>query len=239
MTDVIAHRGASADTRQNTLKAFELAVEMGADWIELDVRRSLDDVLVISHDAHLEDGRIIVEHEYADLPDWLPTLAEALAAAGTVPVNIEIKNEPDDPDYDAEHQISDAVVGLALAFREPEDLLFTSFNLATMQRIKAVNDALTVGLVTGLGVMDIPMLIERLVGAGMDTVAPNAPTVDGRFVDLAHEAGLVVNTWTVNDPDRMRELIDLGVDGLITDVVDIARTVVDEHRLTPSQHVPD
>ena len=132
MTLVIAHRGASEARRQNTLEAFYLAVEMGADWVELDVRRSRDDVLIVSHDAHLPDGRFIVEHDYDELPEWLPTLAEALEACEGAKVNLEIKNEPVDPDYDAAHQISDATVGLALAFREPEDLLITSFNLDTV-----------------------------------------------------------------------------------------------------------
>jgi glycerophosphoryl diester phosphodiesterase len=234
VTDVIAHRGASAALPQNTNEAFRLAVEMGADWIELDVRRSRDDVLIISHDAHLPDGRFIVEHDHADLPDSVPTLAEALEACEGAKVNVEIKNEPDDPDYDAEHQISDATVGLALAYRDPADLLFTSFNLDTVKRIQAVNPELPVGLVTGFDVMQIQMLLEYAMEAGMDAIIPYDRTVDGRFIERSHEAGLIVNTWTVNDEDRMRELIGLGIDGLITDVPDVARAIVDETEVPPS-----
>lgn len=226
-TLVIAHRGASAAEQQNTVEAFRVAVEMGADWVELDVRRSRDDVLIISHDAHLPDGRFIVEHDYDDLPQWVPTLAEALDACEGAKVNIEIKNEPDDPDYDEQHQISDAVVGLALAFRDPADLLVTSFNLDTVKRIRAVDEKVPVGFVTGYELLQVQMLLDHLAESGMRAVVPYDPTVDRRFIERSHEAGLAVYPWTVNDPGRMAELIRWGIDGLITDTPDIARSVVD------------
>lgn len=227
MTLVIAHRGASEARRQNTLEAFQLAVAMGADWVELDVRRSRDDVLIVSHDAHLPDGRFIVEHDYDELPEWLPTLAEALEACEGAKVNLEIKNEPVDPDYDAAHQISDATVGLALAFRDPEDLLITSFNLDTVKRIRGVNGDIAVGFVTGFDVLQIKMLLDAALEAEMDVIVPWDGTVDRRFIERAHGHDLPVYTWTVNHADRMRELIDMGIDGLITDVPDLARSVVD------------
>lgn len=227
MVQVIAHRGASAARPENTLEAFRLAVEMGADWVELDVRRTADDVLAISHDAHIADGRVIVEHRHSDLPDHLPSLAEALEACAGAKVNIEIKNEPDDPDYDRAHQISDAVVGLALAYRDMSDLLISSFNLDTVRRIKAVDPAIPTGLVTGLQVMDPAMLVERVVEAGLNAIHPWDITLDHALIDRAHDAGLIVNTWTVNDPDRMREFIEMGVDGIISDHPDVAREVVD------------
>lgn len=227
MTLVIAHRGASAALQQNTLDAFRLAVEMGTDYIELDVRRSRDDVLIIHHDAHLPDGRFIVEHDYDDLPDFVPTLAEALDACAGARVNIEIKNEPDEPDYDEEHQISDAVVGLALAFRPPEELLVTSFNLDTVKRIRAVNDQIPVGFVSGYEILQVQMLLDHLAESGMRAVAPYDATVDRRFIERAHDAGLAVYAWTVNDVDRMAELAGMGIDGLITDTPDVARSVVD------------
>ena len=227
MTLVIAHRGASAALQQNTLDAFRLAVEMGTDFIELDVRRSRDDVLIIHHDAHLPDGRFIVEHDYDDLPDFVPTLAEALDACEGAKVNIEIKNEPDEPDYDEQHQISDAVVGLALAFRPPEELLVTSFNLDTVKRIRSVNEDLPVGFVSGYDILQVQMLLDHLAEIGMTAVAPYDPTVDRSFIERAHEAGLAVYPWTVNDPERMAELTEMGIDGIITDTPDVARSVVD------------
>ena len=116
-------------------------------------------------------GASIVEVPYDDLPEWVPTLAEALDACQGAKVNIEIKNDPDAPDYDADHQISDAVVGLALAFREPSDLLVSSFNIETVRRIRAVDPSVPVGLVT-FQLMSPDMIIERAVAAGLTSRAP-------------------------------------------------------------------
>jgi glycerophosphoryl diester phosphodiesterase len=225
--EVIAHRGASAAWPENSLEAFTNAVVMGADWVELDVRRSADDVLVVHHDAHI-DGRAIVDHPYTDLPDTIPTLAEALDACTGAKVNIEIKNDPDDPDYDAEHQISDAVVGLALAFRDPSELLFSSFNVDTVRRIRAVNSELAAALVTGVLVMDVGMLVDRVVAYGFEAIHPWEHTLDSALVGRAHDAGLAVRPWTVDTRERMVELVSLGVDALITNHPDVARQVVDE-----------
>ncbi len=225
--EVVAHRGASHALPGNTLEAFRQAVELGADWIELDVRRSADDVLVVCHDAHTADGRVIVEYPYHELPPSMPTLAEALEACTGAKVNIEIKNDPDDPDYDAQHQISDAVVGLALAFRDLDELLLSSFNMDTVRRIKRVNPEVPAGLVTGVMVMDVAMLVDRVAGAGLQAIHPWEHTLDQSLVMQAQAAGLVIRPWTVNTSERMRELIALGVDALITDRPDLARAVID------------
>ncbi len=73
---VIAHRGASAAAAENTIEAFALAAELGADGVELDARRTADGQVVVHHDAHLPDGRVIVDLSAADLPAHVPTLAE-------------------------------------------------------------------------------------------------------------------------------------------------------------------
>ena len=103
MTRVIGHRGASSTHAENTLEAFEAAARAGADGIELDVRRTAE---VVHHDAALADGRLLRRTPAAELPSWVPTLAEALEASGELWVDIEVKNLPSDPDYDAEHGIS-------------------------------------------------------------------------------------------------------------------------------------
>ena len=77
---VIAHRGASVDRRENTVEAFEEAAVQGADWVELDVRLSADDVLVVHHDAHFDDGRLVRETPADEVPDYVPNLAEAFEA---------------------------------------------------------------------------------------------------------------------------------------------------------------
>ena len=92
MTLVVAHRGASAAAAENTLPAFRLARELGADWVELDARRTADGVVVVHHDAHLPDGRILAELTADELPESVPNLAEALEECDGMGVNVEIKN---------------------------------------------------------------------------------------------------------------------------------------------------
>ena len=100
MTLVIAHRGASRAERENTGAAFRRAGEMGADGIELDVRRTADDRLVVHHDPVLADGRTIRSTAATELPGHVPTLDAAIGACEGMFVNIEIKNDPDEPDFD-------------------------------------------------------------------------------------------------------------------------------------------
>ena len=83
----MAHRGASLAEPENTVAAFERARELGADWVELDARRSADGVVVVHHDAHLADGRLIADLTMDELPDGIPSLAEALEACDGMGVN--------------------------------------------------------------------------------------------------------------------------------------------------------
>ena len=109
---VIAHRGASSDFPENSLEAFSGAFEQGADWIELDVRRSKDGVLVVHHDAHLSDGRLIRDLDSNLLPEEVPSLAEAFEASENMGVNVEIKHLPGEPDFEEVDLVCEAVVGL-------------------------------------------------------------------------------------------------------------------------------
>src|SRR5437762_9663704 len=108
--EIIAHRGASASFPQNTLEAFRGARELGATWVELDVRRTADGLLAVHHDARLADGQAIVDLRAAELPSHVPSLAEALDACAPLGVNVEIKNSPNDVDFDAAAAVVEPVV---------------------------------------------------------------------------------------------------------------------------------
>ena len=82
------------------MAAFRRAGELGADWVELDVRLTVDQARAVHHDAVLPDGRVICEVAAAELPDAVPLLTAALAACEGLGVNVEIKSSPDDPDFD-------------------------------------------------------------------------------------------------------------------------------------------
>ncbi len=212
---VLGHRGASSDHQENTLEAFAACAEVGADGFELDVRRSADDVLVVIHDAVLADGRVVRELMAADLPESIPLLADALEQNAEQFINIEIKNHPSDPDYDAEFGISIAVAGLVAAFSAAHRVLISSFDMDTILRIRQADPAMPLGWLT-FGQADPRQIIARAEAHELAAVHPHDLLVDQAFVDRAHAAGLGVYTWTVDDPDRIRQLDSFGVDGVIT-----------------------
>ena len=116
MTDflIYGHRGASAHVRANTVEAYALAIELGADGVELDVRPSRDSVIVIHHDDRPSpDAPPFVELDFDQIratTPWVPTLDEAWAAIGpTALLNIEIKNNESEADYDPTHQTAIAI----------------------------------------------------------------------------------------------------------------------------------
>lgn len=225
---VIGHRGASQAYPENTLAAFRGAIGQGADGVELDVRRTSDGALAVHHDDALADGRVIVELSRADLPVDVPVLADSLdVCASLAVVNIEIKNWPDDRDFDPTEQLAADVVALLEARDELDDgrNLVSCFHLPTVDRVRE----LAPGLATAwlLGMVDDPArLIERAAAHGHVAVHPHHLFVNEDFVRRAHDAGLAVNTWTCDEPDRIRWLADLGVDAVVTNVPDVALAAV-------------
>ena len=222
---VIAHRGASAAFPENTIEAFRGAAAHGADWVELDARRTADGVLVVHHDAHLPDGRAIVELLAADLPGAVPTLAAALDACAGMGVNIEIKNLPIDPDHDPTMVVARGVVAEVQRRSVHERVLVSSFDLDTVDAVRAMDPAVpTAYLVLDPGAGTArDLAVER----GHRALHPWNPMVDEALITGAHAVGLLVNTWTVDDPERIIELAAWGIDGIVTNVPDVARAALD------------
>ena len=218
-------RRAREAARENTLPAFRLAREFGAGWVELDARRTCDGVVVVHHDAQLDDGRLVAALTVEELPEFVPSLAEALEECQGLGVNIEIKNLPSDPDYDADHLVSDAVAGLVQAYLGPANALVSSFNMDALDRLHGVDSTIPLAYLFDIG--DPVSAVDRAVAHEMTAIHPYDPMVTESVVRRAHDAGLQVNVWTVNDPDRMSALADMGVDGICTDVPDVARRVLD------------
>jgi glycerophosphoryl diester phosphodiesterase len=225
MTAVIAHRGASAHARENTIEAFELAVEMGADGVELDVRRTADGMLVVHHDAYLPDGRAIVELRRSDVPADVPDLDAALAACAGLWVSVEIKNDENEPDFDPDRRVATQVVDLLESLGELDRWRIASFDLATLDEVRRLAPA---ALRTAWLVERPPAgVVDVLLRGGHHALHPWVATLERSTVDDVHAAGCAVNVWTCNDPVRLRELVDWGVDGVFTDIVDMAREIVD------------
>jgi glycerophosphoryl diester phosphodiesterase len=218
---VIGHRGAPLVAGENTVASFRAARALGADGVELDVRRTADGRMAVIHDAHLPDGRAVVETPRAELPDGIPELAEVLdASAGLALVNVEIKNWPADVDFDETLAFVDAVVDL-LASRpaaEREHLVVSSFHLPSVDRVKE----LAPDLVTGWLVLGGDDLIDQVVGHGHQAIHPHHAFVTPELVEQAHTEEVAVNTWTCDEPDRIAWLAEVGVDGIVTNAPDVA-----------------
>jgi glycerophosphoryl diester phosphodiesterase len=225
MTLVIAHRGASRAERENTSAAFVRAVEMGADGVELDVRRTADDVLVVHHDAVLGDGRVLRHVPADELPDHVPTLSVALDACEGAFVNVEIKNDPDEPDFDpTEWTAHSTVVELGRRGADARWLV-SSFRLETVDLVRSLaRNMRTAWLVVTAGDAEL----RSTAANGHNAIHPFVTTLDAQVIRSAHAKGLAVNTWTCDDPNRMRELMAWGVDGICTNLPDVALRVRNE-----------
>ena len=218
---VWAHRGASAAKRENTLDAFREALRQGADGVELDVRRSADHAMVVCHDATLPDGREIRGVDVGDLPDHVPLLGAALDACDGLLVNIEIKNVEVDIDFDPEEFLAGAVVSLVGERDVRDQVLVSSFSLATIDRVRELDADIPTGYLASAR-WDQRKALQRAIDGGHGAFHPFDLVGNEDLVAAAHDNGIAVNVWTVDDPDRIRWLGELGVDAIITNVPDIA-----------------
>jgi glycerophosphoryl diester phosphodiesterase len=197
---VIAHRGASWDARENTLAAFELAIEQGADYVEFDVRRSGGGELVVAHDP-VRGPR----------PPTVHTLDEVLATlAGRIGLAIEIK------EVGTTEQTLAAVRAYGIAARA---VLMLSFHVRAVEQVRRLRPDLRT--VLHLGRRPEPAAATRFWGVGLEERAARP-----RVVAQARSLGLATTVFTVNDPMRARELADLGVTGIFTDRPNVLRGVL-------------
>jgi glycerophosphoryl diester phosphodiesterase len=236
VVEVLAHRGASKVERENTIEAFHLAGMMGSNAVELDVRRTSDGFLVVHHDPTLADGRVIVEVTAADLPSYVPHLGAALDACSGMWVNVEIKNDPTEPDFDPTDRIADHTVAELFERGEDDRWLISSFRIETIDRCRALANSIR----TAWLVSDIPEdVIATMVSRGHAALHPWVETLHRSHIDVCHGAGIEVNTWTCDDPQRIAELVEWGIDGICTNVPDLALDVI-RGSFTPSwSHTAD
>jgi glycerophosphoryl diester phosphodiesterase len=228
VTLIFAHRGARLAAPENTEVAFQLAGELGADGIELDVRLTADGVAVIHHDPHLADGREVHELDLRALPYSVPTLHAGLDACGSLTVNIELKNSRYDPAYDSDLAVVHRVIEeLDTRAHDPSRWLVSSFDLETLNEFHRLRPEIPTGFLT-----------SRKPEAGLSSAVEHAHSAwHPRWEDLtpelllaAHDLGIRVNVWTCNEPDDLERLINWGVDAVITDAPDVARSVRDRLR---------
>ncbi|MDO5500200.1 MAG: glycerophosphodiester phosphodiesterase family protein [Propionibacteriaceae bacterium] len=236
MTQIWAHRGASAYAPENTLPAFALAEELGADGIELDVQLSADGEVVVIHDETLDrttdaGGRIaelsLAEIRRADASGGagertpVPTLAEVLAAVrpGRMVVNVELKNLTEF--YPGlERAALDVIAASGMADR----VIVSSFNHWSLKTVQQLAPAMRVGLLLSDGIY-LPW--EYAADFGAAAIHPHWGflRVPG-LVDYAHAAGVAVHAWTVNAEADLVAVIGAGVDAVITNHPDVGLAVL-------------
>jgi glycerophosphoryl diester phosphodiesterase len=225
---VMAHRGspdAALGVRENTLEAFFRARQLGADGIELDVRLTRDGALAVHHDADIAGIGAVNELEAAQLPEFVPLLPAVLDACVGLTVNIEIKNLPGEPGFDPEECLAREVAELVTASGRTSGVVVSSFWPDTLVAVRDAGPEIPTGLLVTRW-FEPAEAVGAAVGRGCTALHPSVDLVSGVLVDEAHEAGLSVAVWTVNDPDRIRAMAEFGVDTVITDDVALALTAV-------------
>lgn len=219
---IYGHRGASAHVRANTVEAYALAIDLGADGVELDVRPSRDGVLVIHHDDRPAPGAPpFVELDFDEIratTPWVPTLDEAWEAIGpTALLNIEIKNDEREADYDSTHQVAAAVAHWLAGHEIGDRVLVSSFNRDSLAVVKDLAPRVPTGQLAGAA-LDPSVVIDQARSDGHISVNLSLARTLQDAKGIVEAAGeLAVLVWTVNDPDDAIALFEAGVSGIFTD----------------------
>lgn len=216
---LLGHRGSPQQYPENSLAGFQAALEAGLDGVELDVRRLKDGHLVVCHDPYLPDGRALKHLCAAQLPPEVPLLREVLAwAAGNGAfLNVELKPELGLGDGRTEETL-DLIRAYGLAKR----VIVSSFSplqlrLAQRHAPEIARGLLYMAYPSGLHHL-APLLARRLQ---VRALHPHYRLVSPALMARAQQEGWQVNAWTVNDLTAARQLLALGVTGLIGDVPSI------------------
>ncbi len=228
---ICAHRGASAVAPENTMAAFRAAKRLGADSFELDTYLTADGVAVLLHDGTVDrttDGTgpigklTLAEVRKLDAGSWkdarykgepVPTLEEALVNRDGLYVNIELKATPE-----TYAPLAKEVVRLIEKHRLEKAVIISSFSADALKEVKRLNPKVRTGYLYGAKVPEVHP-------EPLDAVHPHFGAVTPEYMAWARDKGYQVNVWTVDGPDEMRRLIDLGVDSIITNVPNVLHEV--------------
>ncbi|MFE5977833.1 glycerophosphodiester phosphodiesterase [Streptomyces sp. NPDC056460] len=232
-----AHRGGTANGLENTAAAFRRAAAAGYRYFETDVHTTSDGALVAFHDATLDrvtdtSGRI------ADLP-WAAVREARVAGKEPLPLFADLLDEFPEARWNVDLKAEAALRPLVDLIREKRawDRVcvgsFTEARVVRAQRMAGPALATSFGVrgVIGLRLrsLGIPAAVRAgAIAAQVPERQGGIPVVDRRFVREAHARGIQVHVWTVNDPARMHSLLDLGVDGIMTDQLETLRSVLTE-----------
>jgi glycerophosphoryl diester phosphodiesterase len=226
-----AHRGGASDAPENTMQAFEYAIGLGYVYLETDVQVTADGVLTAFHDNDLKrtTGRAgkISELPWSEVSKALvdgkapiPRLEDLLDTWPQARINIDCKSDA----------AVDALVAVLQRTNSLDRVCVASFSDLRLRRLRK---ALGAGLCSSLGPVETALLrfglLRRPPGLAIQVPVKQGPltVVDKKVIDRCHRLGLQVHVWTIDDPAEMRRLLDLGVDGIMTDRPVILREVLE------------
>ncbi len=232
----IAHRGASGYAPENTFAAFDKALDMGVDYIEIDVQMTLDDKLVIIHDATVDrttNGKGFVKDltlfqmKQLDAGSWfseeykdqlIPTFYEFLEQYGTkVGILIEIKNPSLYPGI--EKKIAKEILLYSQNIETDLDIKIQSFSLESIETIKKYLPSITSGLLVNR-IVSYRELLK--IAKNTNFINVHKRYINRHLVLQAHQLGLNIYAWTVNELQDLKFLLQLGIDGAIVDYPELA-----------------
>jgi glycerophosphoryl diester phosphodiesterase len=255
---LFAHRGASGTAPENTLEAFAEGLAAGADRLELDVHQTSDGEIVVFHDETLErttNGRgLLRDHTLAELRKLdagyhfrdesgrlafrgkgvrIATLAEVLREFPEIPLNVEVKFD--------EGKTVEAFFDVVDQHDARERVLAAAFEDHIIQRLRQVAP----DVVTSLSAAEVAQFVGGCLTETLDGYVPpgralqvppkheDVEIVTPFFIEMAHSFGMEVHVWTINDEAEMNRLLDLGIDGLMSDFPKLARSVFERRGLRP------
>ena len=224
---LIAHRGASKIAPENTLKAFQKAIELEADYIEFDVHQSKDGEVVIMHDAntfrttrHFGAIKNMTLKELKSLNagegEKIPTLQELIEIAkGKIKLQLEIKDEG----------MVKKIVTILKDADFIESTTISSFKHKELLEVQKIEPSINlVALIVGINTIKI---IKKAIRNKFQAIQPFYTFIRKSFIDSAHENNIKINAWIVNSKETMKKLIEMGIDGIITNDVEAAKEVLD------------
>lgn len=234
--DNVAHRGASAYAPENTISAFDKAVEMKADYIEIDVQRSKDGELVLIHDTSVDRttdgtgkvGDLTFEQlRNLDAGSWkgeqftgekIPTFDEILDRYhGKIGILIELKAPELYPGI--EESIAEELKERNLDKPQNEKIIIQSFNFESMKKMNDLLPKVPIGVLTSSKLHTTPQVLQEF-STYADYFNPSYGIVDEELVNQVHSLGMKIGSWTVRSQEAADFLLDMGVDAIITDYPD-------------------
>ena len=232
-TKVMAHRGASTEAPENTMAAFQKAIDDMADYIELDVQLTNNGEVIVMHDSNAYrttgvDANIVnmtyKEVKTLDAGSWfsdeyvgenVPSLKEVLELTqGKIKLNIELKPA------DNGTALAKNTVRLIEKYNMVNDCVITSFSESALKAVKTYNQEIKVGYILSAAYGDFYDM------KNVDFFSVNAAFLSKRTIDAIHNSGKRVYAWTVNNKESIKNLTNKGVDGIITDNPVLARETI-------------